>query len=72
MPDCVTVKWQRNTLLLLVCVCVCVLMCVHLCVCVCVRAYVCVCILPWEHLGKGCVYMCSWHCLITDVLSGPL
>ena len=39
MPDCVTAKRQRNTLLffalLFVCVCVCVCVCVHVCVCAC-------------------------------------
>ena len=60
MPDCVTAKRQRNTLLFaLFCVCVCVracicaFMCIYLCLCV--RVCVCVCVMG-EHV-QVCTYL---------------
>ena len=44
MPDCVTVKRQRNTLLCFAFVCVRGRVCGHVCACVCVRARACVCV----------------------------
>ena len=55
MPDSVTAKRQRNTLLLLLlCVCACVLL--HLCVCMCMCVYVCV----WV---DGCVCVHARTCM---------
>ena len=70
MPDCVTTKWQLNTLLLqcvCVCVCVCVFVCERVCVCACVSqcvyvSGVCVCVCVCV-----CVYVCVCVCVCVYV-----